>query len=260
MFVLKPGITGMCGQPLAHAALAKGHQVRGPGRNPGKLSKDLSATLKRFAKMTDIYDLAALQKAVVEGELLLLRVAERAGVKGFHAVPWNYDWTGNRLGDHETYDRYVSFCNHARASSTIKPIYGFTGTILEWELVHSDRSSADNLAAYTTEAVSEPGEADGGFYHVQSFRALPLEMVDAHGRGRGVWLERQSLGSLSEIEDMFAPARASTPPSGHHEYIGLAYAKSMMNGTWDYETPDCERWPGVKLTSFEQWLLDHPPA
>ncbi|RYP91110.1 hypothetical protein DL770_002766 [Monosporascus sp. CRB-9-2] len=224
--------------------------------------------------MTGIYDLAALQKtvegvgavicayhahpkAVVEGQLLLIGAGEHAGGKlggghqVFHAASWNYDWKRNRLGDHETCDCYISFCNDARTSSTIKPIYGFTGTIPEWELVRLNRpkmidaasrstsatgtkalfwTSADDLAAYTIEAVSEPGAADGGFYRVQSFRASPLEMVEAYEQGRGPRLERQSLGSLSEIEDMLVQARASTPLSGHHEDIGLTYAKYKMNG------------------------------
>ena len=148
----------MCGQPLAQAALAKGHRVRGLGRNPDKLALDLSARLEGFAKMKDIYDIAALDRAVqgadavicaynpspeliVEGQILLLRAAERAGVKVsvvrayvrgvekqyalnwglvglisgnvqiFHAASWNMDWTRNRIGDHETYDCYIAFCN-----------------------------------------------------------------------------------------------------------------------------------------------------
>ncbi|RYO85563.1 hypothetical protein DL766_007542 [Monosporascus sp. MC13-8B] len=100
-------------------------------------------------------------------------------------------------------------------------------------------TSVDDPAAYTIEAVLGPGAADGGFYRVQSFRASPLEMVEAYERARSVRLERQSLGMLSEIEDMLARVRASTPPSGYHEYIRLAYTKYIMNGTWDDETPDC---------------------
>jgi putative NADH-flavin reductase len=92
------GITGMCGQPLALAALEKGHQVRGLARNPDKMDKGLLSKLESFVKLQDIYDLAALQRAVdgvdaivcaypphqevvVEGQLLLLRAAERANVK-----------------------------------------------------------------------------------------------------------------------------------------------------------------------------------
>ncbi len=98
MLVLIAGITGTCGQPLARAALAKGHRVRGLSRNPDKLGEDLSARLESSVRMKDVYDLAALDDAVrgvdavicaynaapelvVEGQLLLLRAAERAGVK-----------------------------------------------------------------------------------------------------------------------------------------------------------------------------------
>ncbi|EMR70730.1 putative -like protein [Eutypa lata UCREL1] len=272
MLVLIAGITGMCGQPLAQAALAKGHRVRGLGRNPDKLALDLSARLEGFAKMKDIYDIAALDRAVqgadavicaynpspeliVEGQILLLRAAERAGVKIFHAASWNMDWTRNRLGDHETYDCYIAFCNHARISSPINPLYAFTGTILEWELQQTYRpktldgpgriaryfgtgrgrlpwTSADDLAAYTIEAISSPTSSDGGFYRVHSFRASVLELADAYEkvRGGGVEIKRACLGSAEELEAMLRRARKEVPPYRHAEYVGLAYAKYMLDG------------------------------
>lgn len=98
MLVLIAGITGTCGQCLARAALAKGHQVRGLGRNPGKLGQELADKLEGFVQSEGIYDIAALDRAVrgvdaivcaytyapetvVDGQILLLRAAERAGVK-----------------------------------------------------------------------------------------------------------------------------------------------------------------------------------
>ena len=98
MLVLIAGITGMVGQPCAHHALAKGHQVRGLGRNLDKLDAALSQKLEGFEKISSVYDIDALDRAVkgvdaiisaytylpevvVEGQLLLLRAAERAGVK-----------------------------------------------------------------------------------------------------------------------------------------------------------------------------------
>lgn len=98
MLILIPGITGMVGLPCAHAALSRGHAVRGLGRNPNKLPKGLSQRLESFVQSTSIYDIPALNRAVkgvdaiicaytyapevvIEGQLLLLRAAERAGVK-----------------------------------------------------------------------------------------------------------------------------------------------------------------------------------
>lgn len=98
MLILIAGITGLTGLPCARAALKVGHQVRGLSRNPDKLPKDVYDQLEGFVKMDSIYDIPALDRAVkgvdaiisgmnsapeclVEGQLLLLRAAERAGVK-----------------------------------------------------------------------------------------------------------------------------------------------------------------------------------
>jgi uncharacterized protein YbjT (DUF2867 family) len=98
MLILIYGVTGMVGHAVARAALKAGHQVRGTSRNPDKLDKDVSESLAGFVKLDDIYDIVALDKAVngvdaiisasyyspdaiVDGQILLLRAAERAGVK-----------------------------------------------------------------------------------------------------------------------------------------------------------------------------------
>lgn len=98
MLILIYGVTGVCGQAMARAALNAGHQVRGLARTPEKLVSDIASKLERFVKMKDLYDIPALQEAVegvdaiisaanytagpvVEGQILLLRAAERAGVK-----------------------------------------------------------------------------------------------------------------------------------------------------------------------------------
>lgn len=98
MLILIAGITGMVGQPCAKAAIARGHQVRGIGRSPEKLPADIRQDLESFVVSSGIYDISALDRAVanvdavicaygflpevlVEGQLMLLRAAERAGVK-----------------------------------------------------------------------------------------------------------------------------------------------------------------------------------
>ena len=98
MLILVYGITGLVGHAVAKAALKAGHQVRGTSRNPDKLDKDVADRLTDFVKLNDIYDIPALDKAVkgvdaiisasyyspsaiVDGQTLLLRAAERAGVK-----------------------------------------------------------------------------------------------------------------------------------------------------------------------------------
>lgn len=98
MLILITGITGMVGQPCAEYAISKGHRVRGMGRDPAKVPVSIREKLEGFVTTTGIYDIPALDKAVsgvdaivcaygfspevvLEGQLLLLRAAERAGVK-----------------------------------------------------------------------------------------------------------------------------------------------------------------------------------
>ena len=98
MLILIAGITGNVGHHAARAGLARGHQIRGLGRSPNKLDQTLAAQLESFVTSTTYYDIPALEKAVrnvdavvcaysgipemaLDGQLLLLRAAERAGVK-----------------------------------------------------------------------------------------------------------------------------------------------------------------------------------
>ncbi|KAI3397028.1 hypothetical protein diail_11263 [Diaporthe ilicicola] len=315
MLILITGITGMVGQPCAEQAIAKGHRVRGIGRDPDKVPASLRDNLEGFVTSTGIYDIPALDKAVagvdavicaytflpevvVEGQLLLLRAAERAGVKAsvinvqsmitatqtiiFHAASWNADWTLSYLGQHESYDPYIAFAAHVRISSRIKPIYMFTGVIAEW--LFSGRrdpiwnretktmsyfgdgkkewicTTAGDLAAYTVEAVSSPTAAQGGFVRVESFRFTPAQLVEEYEKARGgkVKAHTKCQGTLEDVESMLAKARATIHPIEHEKYIGLAYAEHNLKGTWDHEPVDNKRFPNVKPTSLRSYFEAHP--
>lgn len=98
MLMLIAGITGMCGQPCARTALSWGHQVRGMGRNPEKLDKDIKDKLESFVQIKGMLDTDGLDRSVkgvdaiicaynnmpeliVAGQLALLYAAEKAGVR-----------------------------------------------------------------------------------------------------------------------------------------------------------------------------------
>jgi uncharacterized protein YbjT (DUF2867 family) len=98
MLILIAGITGNVGKQAAIAGLERGHQIRGLGRSPSKLDPTVLSGLESFVKSENYYDIAALEKAVqgvdavicaygglpelaLDGQLLLLRAAERAGIK-----------------------------------------------------------------------------------------------------------------------------------------------------------------------------------
>ncbi len=92
------GITGNIGKQVARASLERGHQIRGLGRSPKKLDPEIHSGLESFVESKTYYDVSALEQAVkavdavvctygglpelaLDGQLLLLRAAERAGVK-----------------------------------------------------------------------------------------------------------------------------------------------------------------------------------
>jgi len=298
MLVLITGATGMVGAPCVEVALAKGHSVRALGRDPNKIPKSTFKKLESFVQIASIYDLPALDRAVkgvdaivnaypydpevvLEGQLLLFRAAERAGVKIFFASSWNYDWTKGFLGQHEPYDPYISFANQVRITSNIKPLYMFTGIIAEFFYENPRGSSWDretktmvyfgdgtkkftyttahDLAAYTIEAISHPGAELGGFLYVESFRATPDEMAREYEAARGgVKAHTKCLGSEADLEGMLTSSKKVTPLPEFEKYIWLAYVVHMLRGSWDYKPTDCQTFSNVKQTSLREWLEAHP--
>ena len=98
MLILIAGITGNIGHHAARYGLEKGHQIRGLARSPDKLDLALRAKLESFVVSKTYYDIPALDKATsgvdavicaygglpelhLDGQLLLFRATERAGVK-----------------------------------------------------------------------------------------------------------------------------------------------------------------------------------
>ncbi len=98
MLILIAGITGNIGKQVARAGLERGHKLRGLGRSPKKLDPAIHSGLESFVESKTYYDVSALEQAVkdvdavicaygglpelaLDGQLLLLRAAERAGVK-----------------------------------------------------------------------------------------------------------------------------------------------------------------------------------
>ncbi len=98
MLILIAGITGNIGQHTARAGISCKHQIRGLGRSPDKLDAAIHAHLESFILSQNYYDVLALERAVdgvdavicayagvpeliLEGQLLLLRAAERVGIK-----------------------------------------------------------------------------------------------------------------------------------------------------------------------------------
>lgn len=51
------------------------------------------------------------------GQLILLRAAERAGIKRYVAISWSYDWMKIRLCKHKSCDEFICFKRHVELSS-----------------------------------------------------------------------------------------------------------------------------------------------
>lgn len=107
MLILIAGITGFVGIPCARSAIARGHKVRGLARNVNNLPMDVRDKLESFETMSNPYDIAAMDRAtngvdaiictfaalpelVMESQMLLIRAAERAGVKVRRAISFSY--------------------------------------------------------------------------------------------------------------------------------------------------------------------------
>jgi NAD(P)-dependent dehydrogenase (short-subunit alcohol dehydrogenase family) len=286
MLVLINGVTGTIGAAVARALLARGHRVRGLGRSADRLPDALSSQLESFIAATSWYDAsahdlacagvdavvnasAALPHLMLDGQLLLLRAAERAGVAVFVAAAWNYNWTKVPLGYHEAYSHLIMFKEQAELSSPIKPIYVFTGVLAEywfrsgahmnnvpasagWDpaggrgaysgdgsLRHQFTTVAD-AAEYTAELVVAPGAADGGCFEVMSFGADVWEMKDTYERVTGKAMELSRAGDLEAVPDMALAGRRAGEKNKYFDYIGKVYAlphvKRLAN------VPGCQGW------------------
>ncbi|KAL2690047.1 hypothetical protein Neosp_004115 [[Neocosmospora] mangrovei] len=152
MLVLIVGVTGDLGQRLANAAIARGVQVRGLGRNPSKLPSTLLEKLESFVQSENYYDIPAIEEGLtgvdavicaystdptlyLDGSLLLLRAAERKGVNIFVAPTWNSNWTKITYGDFPIYNSLMAFADHAAMTSSIRPVYFINGAFAEYTFV-----------------------------------------------------------------------------------------------------------------------------
>ena len=307
MLILIAGITGNMGGKLAKAGLSAGHQVRGLARNPSKLPEVVSSKLESFVQISSYYDTTALDKAChgvdaiicayapvpdasLDGQLCLLRAAERAGVKRFHAASWNLNWSKQPLGALETYDPYISFMYQARLSSPIKPLYTFIGALAQtffavpgagklegdkacWQRLDGlkrkinvvgtgdekvDVTTEEDASAFSVDLVTSDFAENGGFYEFHSDSFSLKELKECYERIKGVEVEWNVTGlQLPLIEQIVENSRAGAIAKNElrekwPEYIGLVYLKYMLNKEMGLFKPDMDLFPEV--TAHRQTL------
>ncbi|KAI9155554.1 NAD(P)-binding protein [Paramyrothecium foliicola] len=304
MLVLVAGVTGNIGQKLTKALTDRGHHVRGLGRNPKKLSPESLAALERFEACASYDDVSALNRACagvdaiicayymdprlqLEGQLFLLRAAERAGVETYVAASWSGDWSKLQLGMHEAYDAYVSFRHYVEMTSLIKPIYIYTGIFAEtmfstyghghvgpdmplmwdsetktmsiWGSGHTTWfwTSERNAAEFTAEIVQRDDAAQGGFWNVCSGAHTLREIAQIYQRERGVKVTIKILGSVDDLEAKALAARRNGDKRNYHLYTGLFYQLYANNGALNFQKLDNNKLETLGI-SIEGFLREYP--
>jgi nucleoside-diphosphate-sugar epimerase len=303
MLILIAGITGSLGQRLAMNAVLRGLSIRGLGRDPSKLEPSMADKLESFVTSTSFYDINALDKAVkgvdgiiccyapgpvldLDGNLLLLRAAERAGVKVFIHSSWNNDWGKIRFGEFEHYDPHIAFEQQAAMTSTINPVYLFTGTFSDLLLTQygpgsftSDGGKAkfkywadgnlrkwswsaqDDVAAWTIEIlINGEGvqEGEGGFFRFRSGEVTIDSLADAYKRITGNEVEVTRMGELEDIEKDVARLRLEHGRAKHWTYLPQSIALIATKGGWEMKTEEVTVLDHVKEPrSLEECLKEH---
>ncbi|KIW42065.1 uncharacterized protein PV06_05650 [Exophiala oligosperma] len=289
MLILIAGVSGLLGKILARTGLDKGHQIRGFGRSPSKIPVDLLDQFESFVECEYYEERTALDKAVsgvdavicsytahaeaiLDSQLALLRAVERAGVKIYHAHSWNPDWSKTSLGDWEHYDAYISFRRHVELTSTLQPVYTFTGIIGEfaaskvvgiahveeehendgktavmsyygdgtakWDFTYLDDAARFSIDLVTTNPSVLAGQ--GGMFRVHSAAASALDVARAYEENTGQKVTLRSLGTAEELLQKYREARAAAAATDTRKYFAYGpyyvHAANIM-GLWKLDNP-----------------------
>lgn len=304
MLVLVAGATGHLGQKLIVSLASRGHRVRALARDRSKLEASQFAKLESFIQSESYYDIAALSRACagvdavicayygipelqLEGNLLLLRAAERAGVKKFIASTWNSDWSKLTLGQHEHYDPLIALRRQAELAFSIKPIYIISGVLAEVLFCRPNRGgsvptnngilsperkvldswgSGHEVWHWTTEGdaaefavsiIERDDAVQGGFWRVRSGANSLRELATMYQAVRGVKVDVHINGTVEELREAALQARESGSPKASFEYIGLFYQLYQVDGTWEQMEIDNDKLD-VRGTPFVDFLNNHP--
>jgi nucleoside-diphosphate-sugar epimerase len=304
MLVLIAGVSGNIGQKLAQSLIRRGHLVRGLGRSPHRLARETLAALERFETCSGYDDIPALDRAChgvdavvcaygmdprlqLDGQLLLLRAAERAEVNIYVAASWNGDWSKLGLGEHEAYDAYVSFRHHVEVTSPINPIFIYIGIFAEtifsmfghghvgpdmplvwdpntktmniWGSGHTTWfwTTESDAAEFTAEIILRDDAAEGGFWNVCSGAHSLRQIAKIYESERGTKVNLNIQGSIDDLETKALNARSSGKRRKYHLYTGLFYQLYASNGALNFQKLDNDKLQ-ISGTSIEDFLREHP--
>lgn len=174
-----------------------------------------------------------------------------------------------------------AFAHHIEISSTIKPIYMFTGAIAEYYFMRSPvdwdpktktfsyhgpstfptrYTTVGDIGNYVVEAITASDAANGGYIFVQSFQASPEDIIDAYNTTRvgRVTAKLNFLGTLEDAKAKLDQGRATYEKREWYKYLWYCYQYHIPSRSFDYEPVDVARFVNVKQTSLQEFFLQHP--
>jgi hypothetical protein len=219
--------------------------------------------------------------------MLLIRAAERAGIKRFIASTWCYDFRGLVLGQHDSYDTYILLKRHLEMSSSIKPTFILSGVLAEVFFSVPGRVSfspqvhgvwdpqakameiwgtGDEVWHWTTERdaahfaadiIGREGAEEGGFWEVCSGASTSWELAAEYERVRGRKVDVQVKGTVEELRANAVEARRQGSAQNMWGYIGWYYNLHTVDGTWTLKNLDNDKL-ATKTTTLEEFLEENP--
>ncbi|UPK95268.1 hypothetical protein LCI18_006203 [Fusarium solani-melongenae] len=289
MLVLVPGVTGNIGLHLIDSLVSRGHQVRGLGRSPAKLTDEQRSKLESFVEIQNYYDVEALDKGCAGVDAIICAYAgtPRAGITRFLAASWNCDWRELRLGMHQSYDACIAFYQQAKLTSTIKPIWILTGGLTEvyfsvpghgnfspayngpWDPENKtvdiwgtgdetwDLTTEKDAAEFSAEVIQRDDAPEGGFWELHSGAYSPKELARIYKEVRGVEIAHKYRGSLEDLRKLAYSLRSQKAYNDYYSFIGLFYQLFQLDGTYSLKNIDNHKL-NVKTTSMEEFLRQNP--
>lgn len=188
-------------------------------------------------------------------------------------------------------DTYLCFAAQVRISSSIKPIYLFTGVLMEvffslsghgdltpanhglWDPSPRKRivywgsgdetwnfTAEQDAAAYSIELITNVKASEGGFFKVHGGAHSPLEVKAIYETARGVNVEAQRLGNIEDFRARARQERLRGSPLECWKYIGLFYQLLTLERAWVYDerATICSAYPSVARTTLTQFLENNP--
>lgn len=231
---------------------------------------------------------SGLPELHLDGQSLLLRAAERAGVKIFFAASFNNDWMKVEIGDVPVYDPTRMFHIQAALTSTIKPLHIIGGTFLEVLLggegqgdftpdvggVWDGRTETKELHIwgsgqekwyYTTqedagrwavELVASENAKNGGFVSVYSFAASLREIKDAYEKATGKAVKVVERGSIEDLDKLTEEKKAGAKHWA--DWLRYAFVGYCVKGTWALREELVDGFVPSRSVGLEEWIRQHP--